>query len=308
MTFGLIATNSNNQVLISSITRNLHLVQKVSSPTEVILSRDTFGGLRVLRYRITSQNIPIPFFTMPSTAEFYGCTRVLNVSGNTWDIEILKSGAAGNYPELYVFSDPRGMTATGTQGMRVYKADGTDAFDSRLRPLAVSGGLALTHPVNPKPSFPYGLNAKYCSSSESDQGGVFVPTEYNSYSISLPTKPMFFYPSMAQAERQATYSASESECDGASVKGNCIGVEREYYWNSTYWCFYRGGIKRGADLIQAGWMCADFGCNWNYSKDTTFGGIGVGGDSGSGGYWPYSNETINTSAATMIVGDASRYD
>jgi hypothetical protein len=55
-------------------------------------------------------------------------------------------------------------------------------------------------------------------------------------------------------------------------------------------------------------MCADYGCNWTYTRDSSFGGIGTGGDGGSGGYFPYSNETINLSAATLIVGDASRYD
>jgi len=308
MSYGFLATNNSNQVLISSDTRNLHLVQKISSPTNIVLSNSNYGGIRVLIYRATCSVTPVPFFTMPSTNDYYGCTRVTNVGGNQWDIELLKSGGADNYPEIYVFADPRGASPTEAFGMKVFKDDGTASFDSRLSPLAITGGLAVTHPSNPKPSFPYGLDAKYCQSSEASSGGMLVPDQFNTYNIALPTKPMFFFPSLAQAEREATYTVEEEECDGVEVKGNCVGVYRYYRWDSTYWAFYRGGLRKGTNQVFAGWITAEFGCNWQYYVDGGIFGIGTGSDSSTAGEWPYSNETLNLSAATVIIGDASRYD
>ena len=308
MSYGFLATNNNNQILVSSDTRNLHFIQKISEPTEVLKSIDYYGGIRLLRYRTTCNITPVPFFTAPDVDSFYGTTRVTNAGGDQWDIEIIKSGGTSGYPEVYVFADPRGSSPTDSHGMLVYRDDGTPSFDSRLQPLAVTGGLALTHPSNPKPTFPYGLDPKYCQSSDSSAGGVFQPDQYINYSISLPTKPMFFYPTLAQAQREAVYGASEEECDGGTIKGECIGARRIYSWFSYYWAFYRGAIRRVGNSIDAGWAVVSYGCRWTYSKDGSFIGIGTGGDSGEGGSWAYSNETLNLSAATLIVGDASRYD
>jgi len=308
MSYGFLATNNSNQVLISSDTRNLHLVQKISSPTSITLSNGNYGGIRVLVYRATCNVTPVPFFTMPSTSDYYGCTRVNNVGGNQWDIEILKSGGAYDYPELYVFADARGSSPTDVYGMKIFRDDGTAAFDSRLSPLVVAGGLSVTHPSNPKPSFPYGLNAHNCESSEADSGGMLIPDQYNTYSVTLPYKPMFFFPSLAQAERESLFRAEDEACDGVYTKGNCIGFYRYYKWESTYWAFYRGGLRRGVNQVFAGWITASFGCNWTYYQDGGVLGIGTGSNSGSGGNGPYSNETLNLSAATVIIGDASRYD
>jgi hypothetical protein len=308
MTYGFLATNNSNQVLISSETRNLHLVEKIASPTFIDYTNGNYGGINILRYRTTCNVTPVPFFTMPSTSDFYGCTRVTSVSSNQWDIEIIKSGAASSYPEVYIFADPRGTTPAPAFGMKVFRDDGTPSFDSRLSPLAITGGLGLTHPSNPKPSFPYGLSSDYCSSSDGTAGVMFQPDQYNSYSVSLPSKPMFFYPSLAQAEREATYSRTDEDCIGGEVKGNCVGYVERYAWTSEYWAFYRGAIRRASSQVQAGWCVASFGCNWTYAEESGFFGVGTGGSSGQGGIWPYNNETINLSSATLIIGDASRYD
>jgi hypothetical protein len=58
--------------------------------------------------------------------------------------------------------------------------------------------------------------------------------------------------------------------------------------------------------LKAGWIVVEKGCNWTYYKDSEF--LGIGGDSGTGGNWPYSNETINLAANTVIVADGARYD
>ena len=307
MSYGFLALNNNNQVLVSSDTRNLHLIAKLTAPYVVDYATDYYGGIRILRYRVTCSAYPVPFFTMP-TPDFYGTTRITNLGNGDWDIEIVRSGSSNTYPVVCVFADPRAGSPTETYGMQVFNNDGTPSFDSRMSPLAITGGVAVTQPSNPRPSFPYGLNAQYCGSSEADCGGFFAPTEYNSYSLSgQPTSPMFFYPSLAQAEREAQFHTSDDDCLGSDKFGVCI-TRTTYDWNSWYWAFYRGGIKWTGSQIQAGWVTVKFGCHWLYEQDDSMLGIGTGGSSGSSGTWPYSNETLNLTASTVLVADASRYD
>jgi hypothetical protein len=307
MSHGFLATNANNQVLVSSDTRNLHFIGK-PGVNQVRNTFDTHGGCRIFTYLINSAVPVVPFFTMP-TSDLYGITAIRNVGGNTWEIEVLRSGTSTALPELYVFADPRAVSPSESHGMLVYRDDGTPSFDSRLRPLAITGGLSVVPPQNPKPVLPFGLDPKNCLSSVDDAGAVFAPDQFSTYSTAIPSsKPMFSYASIAQAQRDATYSISERECDGGSFKGNCIGVERDYYWNSTYWAFYRGAIRGITGGLQAGWVTVAYGCNWTYLKESTLIGIGTGGDSGSGGAWPYSNETLNLTSSPIIFADASRYD
>lgn len=308
MTHGFLAVNNNNQVLVSSDTRTLHFVTKLSSPFSVDYSTNYYGGIRIARYRVTCSQYPVPFFTMP-TADFHGITRITNNNNGTWDIEMIRSGTSDTVsPEVYVFADARAGNPTDRFGMQVFRDDGTPSFDSRLRPLAITGGLAVVHPSNPRPTFPYGLNARNCGSNLETTGGFFAPTAFNSYAVSgQPTKPMFFYSSLAQAEREAHYHDSDSDCLGSDKFGVCL-TETTYDWNSWYWCFYRGGIRWTGSEIRAGWIAVEFGCNYTYNEDDSLIGIGIGGDSGGGGSWPYSNETINLAASTVIIADASRYD
>lgn len=308
MSQGFLAVNNNNQVLISQDTRNLHFVGKATMYNTVNSFTD-YGGLRQITFRITCKVAPVPFFTMPTT-DFYGVTAIRQIDSSTWEIELIISGTSSLVPEVYVFADPRafGSSRDSNYGLVVYASDGTPAFDSRLSPLVVAGGLSVTHPSNPKPVFSYGLDPRFCGSSSSSSGPLFAPDQYNSYSVSVPSKPMYFFPSLAQSEREASYSADETKCDGASVKGNCIGAERNHHFVSTYWAFYRGGIRYTGSSLDAGWIVVAWGCNWTEQTDTNFTGIGTGGSSGSGGSWPYSNETINLSAASVIIGNASIYD
>ncbi len=307
MSHGLLAVNNNNQILVSTDTRNLHFVQKLSGPTEIVEVKSTHGGIHRLRYRVTCSVTPVPFFTMP-TLDFYGVTRVTSVGTGEWDIELLRSGTNTTYPEMYVFADPRASTATESHGMVVYRDDGTPSFDSRLKPLAITGGLAVTHPSNPRPTFPFSLSHAFCESPDSAAGDMFAPDAYNSYTVTgQPAKPMFFYASLAQAQRQALFYDYDEDCAGVDKLDVCIRYEYEEWW-SWYWSFYRGGIARISNEIRAGWMIASFGCYYQYRKESSIIGINAGGDAAVGGRWPYSNETLNLSSSSIIIADAARYD
>lgn len=319
MTHGFIALNDNNQVLVSSDTRNLHFLGKYTTPIKDS-NTTAYGGTHKFHYNVTSPVPPVPFFTIPvryllgnygtflTAADTIGIVGIRNTGGNTWRIDMLKNGADDNYPEVYVFVDPRGLNPTDTHGMIVYRDDGTAAFDSRNIPLAVTGGLAVSHPSNPRDTFSGSLSADNCSSSEATCGDYFKPNQSNSYFVSMPTKPMFHYSSLAQAEREAHFHRSEQDCNGVEY-GVCIGFDTEENWNSWYWCFYRGGLSRSDNYIYAGWIAAAAGCHWTYSQDDSFlGFVDLGGGGGADGVWPYSNETLNLAATSVIIGDASRYD
>lgn len=303
MSHGFLAVNNSNQVLISSDTRNLHLVTKSTSPS-VTDSSSAYGGFVELTYTIQSSVTPVPFFTMP-TGDYYGIAGVKNTTGDTWEIRVIRSGTSSTYPELYVFADPRAVTATDTHGMQVFRDDGTASFDSRRRPLAVTGGTAVSHTSNPRSSIP-GLGSRYCSSGTGN-GGFTPDTENGPYGVSVPAKPMYHYSSLAQAEREAAFYSKDESCTGVDY-GICIGYSTtDEYW-SHYWAFYRGGIRYSSGNLYAGWIVVRGGCWWTTYSDSSFVGIGTGSDSGNGGQSPYSNDTINLASTAVIIGDASRYD
>lgn len=307
MSYGFLATNDNNQVLVSSDTRNLHFIGKAIL-NQVRNTFDTYGGCRIFAFVISSPVPVVPFFTMP-TNDFYGIVAIRGAGESTWEIEVLRSGTSAVAPECYVFADARAVNSTETFGMKVFHFDGSAAFDSRLRPLTVAGGASVYHPSNPKPALPYGMDPRYCGTDATTSGAAFAPDQVNSFGVSItPTKPIYSFASIAQAEREATYSASEEECDGFDAYGNCVGAKRIYVWSSTYWAFYRGGIRRTGNVIDAGWVTVAYGCRWTYSVAGSFIGIGTGTNSGTGGTWPYSNETLNLAPSAVIIADGARYD
>lgn len=306
MSQGLLAVNNSNQVLVSSDTRNLHFIGKPAL-YETRKSFDGYGGCRIFVYRVTSPFPILPFFTMP-TADYYGIVAIRAVAASLWEIELLRSGTSATLPEVYVFADPRASTATDTHGLVVYMDDGTPAFDSRLKPLTVAGGYSVWPAPDPRSNGIPALSAKYCDSPYGSD--AFAPYAYNDFSATQTvTKEIFSYASVAQAQREAFFQAEESECIGGSAYGNCVGYLREELFRSWYWAFYRAGISRpNASTLRVGWTCVSYGCRWTYEEDAALVGIGVGGDSGEGGSWPYSNESLNLGATPVIVANGARYD
>lgn len=305
MSYGFLAVNNNNQILVSDQTRNLHFIGKATLIAST--GHSYYGGVCVFTYQISSSVPVVPFFTIP-TAEFYAVTAVRQSSAGVYQIEVIRTGTEfnTNAPEVYVFADPRASTATEGIGLVVYADDGTPAFDSRLKPLTVLAGLEVTSPVPPRVAAVEALSAQYCASAN-----PYALTPDNYTRINMPdyaTKEIYCYFSKAQGQLEVMFTASEFECDGFDLYGNCVGASRFYYWHSRYWAFYRSAIKRNPGSMDVGWAAVSYGCNWQYLKESDLLGIGVGGDSGSGGTWPYSNEYLNTGASTVLIGNGARYD
>jgi len=307
MSYGLEATNSSGQVLISDEFKNLHFKQKKTSPDYTDRnSNGLFGGVKLMRYRFSLSETPVPFFHVPS-GNSCAITAVRSVSSGVWDVEVLTDGVN---PEIYIFATAAVVSSGDSYGVQVFNSSNQVTFDSRAAPLLVTGLLSVAQPSQPSSSYSAsGLVAGNCGTSSSGYSGAFTPDTSSNYSTSLPTKPLFFFTSNAQAEREIHVSLTEDVCDGIDLgKLGCAGAYREYQYDSYYWAFYRNTIAWSSGSVGSNWCVADWGCNWTYYVDSAFVGIGTGSTSSSGGNWPYSNETINTFNNTVIIGDASFYD
>ena len=303
MSTGLLVTNANNQVLISSDTRNLHFIGKGSFIGYNRAFNDA-NGCRSMVFRIYSNVTPVPFFTIP-TGDYYGITAVRNVGGTAWDIEISRSGAHDVICECYCFADPRALTPSDSSyGMVVYRDDGTPSFDSRLRPLVVTGG-GYVYPNGSVIWHGVWGSARFCSSGS----GQLYPDAYNQFSVpSGGAKKIFHYAANAQAEREYGFSEERKACTGFNAYGSCIGYGTVENWYSRYWGFYRSGIYVSGDTVNCGWVTHAFGCVYSYNSGSSFLGFDTGGGGSAGGYWPYSNQTLNLGAYPVIVADGSKYD
>lgn len=140
-------------------------------------------------------------------------------------------------------------------------------------------------------------------------GTVIFPDTDSDYSFTaVGSKPMFFYPSIAQAQREFEFSDTDRDCLGINVYGACIGFGDKYYYSSRYWAFFRSGIRYITGTLSCGWISVEYGCNWSYRDKSQLLGIGIGSSSSTGGAWPYSNETLNLTPTAFIVADAASHD
>ena len=303
-TYGFLATNGNNQVLISSKTKNLHFLGKAKY-AYALQATNGYGGIRRFAYRINCITTPVPFFTTP-TAENYAILRMTLVAADTWEIEIIKSGYSDVKPEVYVFTEANGQITPNTNfGMKVLNETSGVTYDSRLRPLIVKAGGSITQPYDPLTGVPPAgaLDAAYC---KSDASVHIIPNAISTSSIGgVPAlvKPIVNYQSISQAQRQIhiTHKAKTG-----------FVVRQHYYYDSYYWIFCRGGMsiaQSGSTLnLTSGWVGVDYSCNWTYKKESAFLGIGVGGNSSRGGTWPFQNLSINMDPVSFIVSDGALYD
>jgi len=303
-TYGFLATNGNSQVLISSKTKNLHFLGKATY-YQTLQSTNSYGGIRRWSYRIVSITTPIPFFTTP-TSESYAILRITIVAADTWEIEIIKSGSSDVKPEVYVFTEANGqIKPINSWGMRVLNETSGVTYDSRLRPLIVRAGGSVTQPYDPITSIPP-PNALDASECKTDASPYLIPNATTSSTVSGVSslvKPIVNYQSVSQAQKQFTVTM---------VSKTGFFVKQTYVRTSNYWVFCRGGISispSGSTLnITNGWIAVDYSCNWTYKKESTFLGIGVGGNSRTGGTWPFENSSINMNPVSFIISDGELYD
>ncbi len=290
--YGMRAYNSAGQVLISSDLSNLHFAGRAEFQ-EIVSQHDQYGGCTLFRYTIALTTVPVPFVHPNSDSAFFSVVSVDQSTTGLWEIDVARSGAGGSAPDLFVFTIPEGFgERSENYGMLVFRDDGEAAFDSRIQPLAVTGGGECQPPNSPI--------------SSSNQ---LTPTEYNSYDLgSLNWQDlMFCSPSLAQAEREYSESQYHEECIGFSFFGWCFGWSSEWSRTDTWWGFYRSAFRIRAGVLECGWLTYSYGHHWRTESDESFLFFDVGGGSSSGGTWPYSNKSINLSANSYLLAHPSRY-
>lgn len=296
MSYGFTATNAAGQVLVSSQTRNLHLLL-ITTATTLIAQHDAYGGMRHWAYRFTSNRTPVPFFEL--TDEFTGITALKLVSVDTWEVSLVYSGLKSTPPKLFVFADPVGRTSEQQFGVRVLMDDGTAAFDSRFSPLSINFSTLTAPPL--EPLGPSGV-ADLTPVRNVDSG--FVSTPY----------PIASYSALAQCERRRT-SQWEVSGDDGSVGKYKINPWTEYHTGVT-WAFYRSGVRLlNNSQLNCGWVCVKHGYYEEIVRNSvstlgnilTVGGEGNNSSSGSSGALPYSNETLNLQPSAVILSNGNLY-
>jgi len=240
-------------------------------------------------------------------------TSYVSTSGSSGN---LATGSYGSVqtPKLIVFADARAVTGSETFGMKVFKDDGTAAFDNRKNPLILKQITSVSHPTDATSNFSgSGLSARNASGPVSTWSTQATPNQYNTTTVNtMPSNPMFYYATVTQTHQQVSKTEIENECDGLVVKGNCLGSERDYYWRSTYWNFYRGGVLRhDSTTIRSGYIDVEYGSYHSRTTSSSFFGFDTGSSAGSStGKWAWDSDQINsagTGVNTLLIGDATNY-
>ena len=329
--FGFQALNNNNEVLIDSSAKNLFFLNKATFST-VIASESVMGGFRRLLYTIVSTKTPMPFFTIPY-GRYVGLTRITNTSGNYWDIELLVSGTS-SYPVVYVFiENDYILSPIGEYGMLVYNETSGITFDSRLKPLLVKASTTISPTESPftrstaqmatYSDHGYGRGYLTPDNPSYNMNTGMVPDNVYSKTISdtIITKPIYFYSSIAQTQRdyfcKENLSYFHCEIDDKVFGTGCIiGKDIIKYIETKTSGFYRSGINgitSGTSIIlSAGWIGVGGAGSqpYVYEKDTGYwGSFPETSTSGGGNEWPYKNETINNIISNSVrIADGSKYD
>ncbi|MBK5942701.1 hypothetical protein [Halorhodospira halophila] len=313
MSFGFTAVNDAGQVLVSSDSRTLHHLGEATYLGQMS-GFNTHGGYRRFGYEVRSPVAPMPFFTMP-TSDYYGIASIRESSSGIWHVEIIRSGTGSARPEVHAFADVRAFAEPDEGwGMVVYDEDGGQTFDSRLQPLIITDTTMASPPSGVLGSAISGLSAKHCRSSNSSAGNQLQPTEQNRYwSPEVESEPAYFFSSMAQTYREGMFEDEDEYCEDIDAYGECVGRMVYEAWVSVYWAFYRSGIRRNGDYLEAGWITVDFGCVSDYEEETTFGIGGLRADFDDYSYRvqqglpPYTDETLNTFDVPILRTPLERY-
>ena len=301
MSYGFSAINDSGQVIISSGNDGGNYGDFPSYSG----SNDTLDGRVIFTYTFSSSATPLVFIKPSDYSRWHGMLTQ-SKSGSTWTYDVIVSGTStSSAPVLYCFVNAANVPASSdTHGAVIYKADGTTkTFDSRLNPLAVSGGGSISPPTDATdgsglPTTTSGHPWNYNSNDHDFRS----TTRYNSSAISgTYSNLMFSAPSLAQAvyKRQAEgYKCS----DKPWPESGC----QEHWSTAMWWVMYRNTFRIRSGYFDAGWTSyvAGYAFSSTYESGGWFGGGGGGYSTGS---MPYTAKTINLTSNAFMITDATRY-
>jgi len=314
MAYGFSAINDSGQIIISNETDNMHYIGKATYSSNdggdysdfpgYSGSYDTLDGRVIFNYTITSTATPLVFIKPNDYNRWHALIRQYN-SGNTWYFEVMLNGTStSNYPDLYCFVNAEDAgTSSENYGLIVYKDNGDRTFDSRLSPLAVTGGGNCIPPSDPTdtsglPTTTSGHPWNYATLDHDFRS----TTRYNSYSITgTHTDLMFAAPSLAQATYKRQMEGYKRSCGDY---GCCC---QDHYSTAAWWVMYRNAFRIRNGYFDAGW--GTYAAGYAFSSQSESGGwFGGGGGSYSSGTMPYTAKTINYFSNVFILADATGFD
>lgn len=317
MSQGILVKNDSGHILVSSDIRSFHYLGKATKQKTVLSGLTSFpdynisdpddvlSGRRVWQYRIETAYTPI-FFIKPSDYnQYYGVLHQYKDS-IYWYVEIIGSGNVAA-PKVFAFTDPRAIpTPADTHGVQTFLSNGTEAFDSRKKPLAITTAAEVIPPSipcdggQPTEESGFGWNDRNLDHDFTSED------TYNSYSVSnMPStdEMMFAAPAIAQA----VYSRIKQGYKCSPIPWYQGGGCQSHYSEAIWWAMYHQGYKLLPNEVRAGW-CVYAAGYYFYSRYSGGGWFGGGGGSAEEGNAPYNDKTINRDYGAIIIANAAHYD
>tara|TARA_R110002153_G_scaffold265133_1_gene427521 strand:+ start:325 stop:1272 length:948 start_codon:yes stop_codon:yes gene_type:complete len=315
MAYGFEAKNDSGNVIINDTIENLHFVGKATRGSNNSDygnfpgyggSNDSLDGRVVHYYTITCTGTPVAFIKPTDYARWHGIIKQ-SVSGTTWSFDVMISGTStSNPPEIYCFVNADDVPNTSeTHGMIVFKSNGTTkTFDSRVQPLAITGGANAVAPSDPTNSSGLpGTSSGHSWNYSSNDHDFRCTNRYNEYTDSNinTSNTMFACPSLAQAVYKRQQHGYKESC---GFLGCCC---QDHHSTAAWWVMYRSAFRLRTNKFDAGWSV--YSAGYSFSSSFESGGwFGGGGGSYSTGSMPYTAKTINLQSNAYIIADSSRYD
>ena len=315
MAYGFEAKNDSGKVIINDTIENLHFVGKATRGSNNSDygnfpgyggSNDSLDGRVVHYYTITCTGTPVAFIKPTDYARWHGIIKQ-SVSGTTWSFDVMISGTStSNPPEIYCFVNADDVPNTSeTHGMIVFKSNGTTkTFDSRVQPLAITGGANAVAPSDPTNSSGLpGTSSGHSWNYSSNDHDFRCTNRYNEYTDSNinTSNTMFACPSLAQAVYKRQQHGYKESC---GFLGCCC---QDHHSTAAWWVMYRSAFRLRTNKFDAGWSV--YSAGYSFSSSFESGGwFGGGGGSYSTGSMPYTAKTINLQSNAYIIADSSRYD
>lgn len=282
-----------------------HVNQRSRLEEEIYKNLARTSGCCIHTYTFTSAGEPLVFIR-PDDYNLFHAVIQQSQSGTTWTIKVLQSGIYSHPPDLHMFVRPSQLPhSTETKGLQVFLDDGTPAFDSRLKPLAIADGGTSEPPEAPcdggiPTESPFGNNyGTYTISNCTPITLYGVPnrgprlawgyrwldfdfksdTTYTTSNLTTPVAPnklMFAAPSLAQAVyRRLQHGWGITWSYGYYNFGFCYDVDGYSEAESTalYWAMYRNAyrIKPAASTKTRKIFYSRWTYNFSWPSDTPTG-------------------------------------